>query len=166
MNVALAVSDVTIDGFDSHRTSTKDAFLGLPAERIQQFEANILNPMVAAQMDPAGARRVAVVIIAHSDRQDSPGMADDARRADEDRISVERANDAEQFLFDQFADELQRAGGEVPVAGDRFDNSLAVSVVRVAAGAGRLLHVQPGNDETLRRQNRRVVFVAMTFPKS
>jgi len=164
--VALAVNDVTIDGFDSHRTSTKDAFLALPAERIQQFEANILNPMVAAHLDPAGARRVAVVVIAHSDRQDSPGMSDDARRQDEARISGQRADDATLFLFNQFLDEIQRAGGQLIDADGLFDNSLAVSVVRVAAGAGHLVHASPGNDESLRRQNRRVVFIAMTFPKS
>lgn len=167
--MALAVNAVTIDGFDSHHTDIGEAYLALPVDRIQAFEAHILNPIVEAELDPDSGDHVAVAIIAHSDRQDTQGMSDSARRQDEFRVSEDRALKAYRWLFDQFANELRRLGGTVPTVTDAdaaWDSVRAVSVIRVAAGAGHLIHWTPGNDASQRRQNRRVVFVAMTFPKS
>jgi hypothetical protein len=163
--MARAVNDVTIGGFDSHHADMNAVYLAQPVERIQEFEAKILNPMVEAEMSPDG-RHVAVVIIAHSDRQDAPGLSDSARRQDEYRVSEARANNAWQWLFEQFANELRRRGRAAPSASGGWNEVRGVSVIHVAAGAGHLLHPSPGNDESKRRQNRRVVFVAMIFPKS
>jgi hypothetical protein len=95
----------------------------------------------------------------HADRYDLPATPEE-RRAIELGNSEARAVSALQWAFDRMCDRLLDAGATQPADWADAQN-VRGSIVR--CGAADLRNLTPGNDEALRRENRRVVFVITTF---
>lgn len=157
-------NQIIFEGFNSGETD----FAALEARSIPDARARLgrlLDRIVAGILAPPGATFNSLVIVGHSDRQDTLGMSCDDRRKSEHSAALRRAASAAEWILDRI-DERLVAGGHPPVP-DRGDIQ-NMTYELVFAGAGNLESVVPPADpystpppQTAadRLRNRRVVFL-------
>jgi hypothetical protein len=97
-----------------------------------------------------------MTIVGFSDRNDTPGLSCDQRRASESSASFDRAGNAWLWLQDAVASQL------ITPRPEWWDSSSVVTWFFVPTGAAILAHDPPAN-EAERRANRRVKFVFSFF---
>jgi flagellar motor protein MotB len=157
--VARQLTDVQVAGYVSHEIDFP-ALLSRQSQELQDLvQAEVVAPLVDAEMVPEAGKFSSVTVIGHSDRVDDPGLSSEQRRADELSVSQLRAESAEAFLFSQVFDLVQAAGGTPPVDLASMQNG---GIFTVAAGAADLLHPVPASEEE-RQENRRVQFLVAAF---
>jgi hypothetical protein len=132
--------------------------------RLSQDARDVLDAMVeaaiTAESDPEAGRFFYLVIVGHSDRHDRAGATAEQRRAKELESSTLRAESARAWFFARLGDGLAAGGFTLPADLGSMRN---MEIELVACGAADLVHLNPGNDEAQRRQNRRVHFVGTIF---
>src|SRR5215217_2805274 len=108
------LGDVPCSGFQSRQFD----FPALHAQ-LSQTARDLLEVMVesavTAESDPDAGRFCSIIIAGHSDRNDTPGLSSEARRADELQFSELRAESAQAWFFDQLFNRLQSQGFTPPV---------------------------------------------------
>jgi len=146
------LGDVPFVGFVAHE-------FDFPAlhGRVGQMARDLLDAMIEAaidaEADPSLGKFCYFLIVGHSDRQDSPNMTGEQRRADELEYSTLRAESAQSFVFEEIFNRMTAAGMTAPID---IANLKAVEMRTVACGSADLINKTPGNDEALRAENRRV----------
>jgi hypothetical protein len=139
-------------------------FPALYADTLSQATRDLLEPIiesaVAAEAFPDANRFCLVIIAGHSDRVDTPGLSSEQRRAQELQASTLRAESAQQWFFNEVFRRLQAQGLTAPVDLSSMRN---VDLWTVSCGSADLIHLTPGNDESKRRDNRRVHVMGTIF---
>jgi hypothetical protein len=113
---------------------------------------------VATTVDEDGAfgQFATMTVVGFSDRNDTPGLSCDQRRASESSASFDRAGNAWEWLQNEVASQI------ITPTPEWWNTSAFVTWFMVPTGAAMLAHDPPAN-ETERRANRRVKFVFSFF---
>ena len=156
----ITLKKMEFSGYLSQKFDFPELLGGEPQEVQDVVQDKIITPFADAEMTPVAGKFCQITIIGHSDRDDTPGLTSEQRRASELEISQLRADSAKAFLFSQMFDRVSKAGGTPPVDTDSMQNS---AILTVAAGSADLKHLMPGNDENQRQENRRVVIAIAAF---
>jgi flagellar motor protein MotB len=150
------VVTTTVDNYGDHEFDFQTALTQLGDSSLVD---QLVSDLVAAEMEQSG-KFVTVTIVGHSDRNDTPGLSPDDRRADELDFSSRRGINALNWLLDHLQTGVQEAGGTVPID---WDSARFCSATLTAAGAAALAHPVPANTGQ-RAENRRVDLVIMQLP--
>ncbi|WP_430645145.1 hypothetical protein [Agromyces sp. GXS1127] len=121
-----------------------------------QLDEAVQRIASTVEADGAFGQFAGLTVVGFSDRNDTPGLSCDQRRASESSASFDRAGFAWQWLQQAVADQL------VTPRPDWWDSSGAVTWFIVPTGAAILEH-DPPTSEAERRRNRRVKFVFSFF---
>ena len=152
------LGDVPFSGFLSQEID----FLALHT-RSSQAAKDLLNVMietaVTVESGATPGHFCSILIVGHSDRDDTPGRSPEDRRALELQNSTLRAESAQSFFFSEMFNRLQAQGFTAPVDIPSMQN---VEIQTVACGAADLINLAPA-DESQRQQNRRVHFIGTAF---
>jgi flagellar motor protein MotB len=151
---------VGCSGFVAGEVDFPALFDRQPLVTQEQIIRLVVDRCIQAEIVPDAGIFCSVVVIGHSDREDTPGLTSEQRRAKELESSQSRADSALEWLFTQLFDALEGADATAPVDWPSAQN---VAVATLASGAADLVNKVPGLDEELRRQNRRVVFMTKSF---
>jgi flagellar motor protein MotB len=150
------LTDIPVGGYVSHEVDFAALFSrqGQPLQNLIQDE--VVTPLANAEL--GDGTFCSVTVVGHSDRQDTPGMTPESRRADELAASRSRAESARDFIFNSFAEQVLQLGGVVPADLGSMQNG---GIFTVAAGSADLVHTVPSDDQ--RPENRRVEFLIAKF---
>ncbi|SIO63199.1 hypothetical protein SAMN05443247_09628 [Bradyrhizobium erythrophlei] len=148
-NAALATAVVEIRGYNSHETDFQALINRRPDLQVPEVSV-IIDSAFEAFENTGGNKSAAVVIVGHSDREDSPGLTDEQRRASELQASQARADSASAWLNSV----AQASGMQIEV---EWKGVATVAVEAIGAGASNL--AQPPVTEQDRLNNRRIVFL-------
>jgi hypothetical protein len=139
-------------------------FPALHANTLSQGTRELLEVFVesavTAEAFPEANRFCLVIFAGHSDRVDTPGLSSEQRRAQELEASTLRAESAQAWFFNEVFTRLQAQGFTPPVDLASMRN---VDLWTIPCGSADLVHLTPGNDESKRRDNRRVHLMGTIF---
>lgn len=144
---------VEIRGYLSHETDFPTLLNRRP---------DLQNPAITAIIDSAfeafensdGTKSAVVVIVGYSDREDSPGLTDEQRRASELQASQARADSASAWLLDKVNSIAQGIGMQIEID---WKGVATVAMESIGVGASDL--AQPPVTENDRLNNRRIRFL-------
>lgn len=144
---------VEIRGYLSHETDFPTLLNRRP---------DLQDPAISAIIDSAfeafensdGTKSAAVVIVGYSDREDTPGMTDEQRRASELQASQARADSASAWLLDKVNSVAQASGMQIELD---WKGVATVAMESIGVGASDL--AQPPVTENDRLNNRRIKFL-------
>lgn len=152
------LADVPCTGYEPHKFDFPELHARLdPA--VQGLIQTMIEAAVTAEAFPDQGRYCHITVVGHSDRNDSPGLSAEARRADERQFSELRAESAQAWFFNEVFTRLQAEGHVAPVDMASMRN---VDIETVACGSAILEHPTPASEDQ-RRVNRRVHFVGTIF---
>jgi len=153
--------ELIFSGFASQHidfpTVLNDSDITAPEKR-DQLDA-MIEAATAAESDLLSGTFFCMLIVGHSDRDDTPGRSPEQRRQLELDNSGLRAESAEAFVMDAIFQRLQAQGIAAPVSADSLQ---FVQLRRIACGAADLLFTTP-EDEGERLANRRVQIFGTAF---
>lgn len=141
-------------------TVLNDSDITAPEKR-DQLDA-MIEAAAAAESDVLSGTFFCMLIVGHSDRDDTPGRSPEQRRQRELDNSGLRAESAEAFVMEGIFQRLQAQGIAAPVSADSLQS---VALRRIACGAADLLFTTP-QDEGERLANRRVQIFGTAFTTS
>jgi hypothetical protein len=148
-----SIFSIELQGFASGQTDFSAQLSTLPVEILEPF-AKLIDGTFEASSDPSGVKFMSISIVGHSDRQDLPGMSNEQRRESERQASQDRADSASNWLLNKLAD-MQNPGDVIQLDWRSVSN---IGAAVIASGAAQLINPNPGSNEDLRVQNRRVQF--------
>jgi flagellar motor protein MotB len=152
---------LTFDGYASGKTDfPDDVGPGVPIETFTTLVAAI-DTMASLVANPEDGRHVSIVIIGHSDLNDTSGLTVAQRRASEQEAATDRAVSMWEAIKQQVADKVTAMGAE---PGDWWESSGNITWALVYAGIGQPKFRSPSN-ESQRAANRRVTVLISEFPR-
>lgn len=152
----MRVKPFTFDGYPAGQHNFEPRYSSLDAPTRAAFD-DMLNVVArAVWSDSLSQPYVAITVIGHSDRQDRPGMTHQQAHASEAEAARTRAVEAWAWVHDRISRLLgpEHTGWE--------ETSRKVTWAWVSAGAGQLVHPEPGTEQQ-RLANRRVVILFSHF---
>lgn len=152
--MAKSIFSIELQGFGSGQIDFSARLSTLPPEILEPL-AKLIDGTFETSSDPGGTKFMSISVVGHSDRQDLLGMSNEQRRESEFKASQERADSASNWLLNKLAD-MQNPGDVIQLDWRSVSN---IGVAVIASGAAKLINPNPGNDENLRLQNRRVEFI-------
>jgi outer membrane protein OmpA-like peptidoglycan-associated protein len=144
---------VEIRGYKSHETDFQTLLDRRPDLQAPEITA-IIDSAFEAFENTDGGKACAVVIVGYADREDSPGLADEQRRASELQASQARADSASAWLLDKVNSVAQTSGMQLEM---EWKGVATVAVEAVGVGASDLVQ-QPATEQD-RLNNRRIRFL-------
>src|SRR3954447_3717322 len=144
---------VEIRGYKAHQTDFGELIAKRPDLQTPEVTA-IIDSAFEAFENTDGNESCTVVIVGHSDREDSPGLSDEQRRASELQASQARADSASAWLLDKMNSVVQDSGMQIELD---WKGVGTVAVEAIGVGASNLV-TQPMTEED-RLNNRRIFFL-------
>ncbi|GAA2427769.1 hypothetical protein [Streptomyces coeruleofuscus] len=127
------------------------------ATHSQALQDDAMNAALAvAKAEKFSGTFCTITVVGHSDRDDTPGLTQDQRRASELNASTKRAESARDWIFAQARQLLIDDGQPDPGTISGLTRSFFFTQ---PAGAAQLKKPNPAS-ETDRQRNRRVAFLA------
>lgn len=151
------LGDIPCAGFGDQQFDFSALQQQLPQTTRDLLEV-VIEEAVTAESGISPGHFCSILIEGHSDRNDTPGLSPEERRANELQISTLRAESTQAFLFEQLFSRLQSGGFPAPVDLASMQN---VEMTTVACGSANLIHLIPTPDQ--RPDNRRVEITGTTF---
>ena len=152
----MRVTPFTFSGYPSGNVDFAARYAAADDDTQSAFDTMLRNVGRAIFADAISQPYVAITVIGHSDRQDTPGMTHQQAHASEAAASKARAEDAWAWMRQRIS---EQAG---PAAEGWEENSPKVTWAWVSAGAGQMAHPQPISEQD-RMENRRVVILFSHF---
>lgn len=153
----MRLSAITFDGYQSGQTDFGTLLATVPQAGLTQLEPH-LQLIVGQLTDPVANRRLSIIVVGHSDRQDRSDFTCDQRRSSEIAAARDRAVSAWEWVKTEVSQRVAAAGGD---AGEWWETSPHVTWGLVFAAAGMLQHDPPSDEQ--RPLNRRVVMLISAF---
>ncbi|MFE5864823.1 hypothetical protein ACFQ77_30380 [Streptomyces virginiae] len=149
-------TEMPIPGFTSGKYDFAELFASKPENVRTEIEK---VPLGGAKAEKFSTRFCVITVVGHSDRDDTPGLTPDQRRASELKAATKRAESARDWVFQKIR-EMLVADGQTPPAG--VANLKRTSLFTVACGAADLERANPSSEDD-RKLNRRIEFLVTFF---
>jgi len=143
-------------GYASGEVVSADRYGAFDPASDERSQLDAAVTRIAQTVDAGDASFVAITVVGFSDRNDTPGLSCDDRRASESNASKDRSDSALSWLIEAVGAQLV-----TPLA-DWHESSDRVTWIQVPTGAA-LLANDPPLDDAQRAENRRVKFVFSFF---
>jgi hypothetical protein len=157
-----SITQMVVDGYESGVTDFMTRLGQAPAEVQQEFDVEIIQPILAVLRAPAVNEAAVLTITGHSDRVDTEGLTREQRRQQEFDASEARAASAAAGVQQRIIEQLPAP----ELTPDDFEAIAELAILPRPAGAAVLREKTDALSEDQRRMNRRVQFRVVRFQPS
>jgi flagellar motor protein MotB len=152
------ITEAVVDGYPAQNVDFVAALGNASDEVREQFELQILGPVLAVLSTPGESAVLSVA--GHADRVDTEGLSREQRRVQELQASVDRATNAVDAIKEMIRGRL---GQSLP---PNLDDLQEMEIAPRAYGGAVLIETAAVLSESQRRRNRRVMIRLTRFQYS